>query len=276
MILACALGYYFHDEAFNTRPRRGFNGAGPRPVVENRKPEGKTPTPVPPYADLLMFSLLIVTVDTGLLLTKDWHHNEEDRIRLEQENTQFQLSMLRSQLSPHFFMNTLNNIYGLIDADTKKSKQAVMKLSKLMRYMLYENINGKVSLEKEFEFIRSYVDLMSIRFAEEIDINLDMPENFQETEIPAMLFISYIENAFKHGASYQQKSFIYVMFEIIPGALIFSCINSLVAKKEEPSKGGLGLENNKKRLDLLYQDKYLLSVRETEKMFRVELKIPLD
>ncbi len=293
IIMLSTLAYYFHDIPQKARPRRatdrierrmaeeGINP--PRPdernepprQLEQREPSSKKPSPVPPYADLLMFSLLIVAVDTGLSLTKNWHRNEEDKIRLEKENTKVQLAMLRNQVSPHFFMNTLNNIYALIDTDTQKSKQAVMKLSKLMRYMLYENSNGKVTLSKEFEFIKSYVDLMIIRFDNDINVNLDIPEKYTDVEIPVMLFISYIENAFKYGASYQQKSFIHVIFEVTSDTLSFTCLNSITGKRETKSQGGLGLQNSKQRLELLFNDRYKLSVRETEKIFTVELNIPL-
>ncbi|MEI7727475.1 MAG: sensor histidine kinase, partial [Bacteroidota bacterium] len=194
---------------------------------------------------------------------------------LEKENTRVQLAILRNQISPHFFMNTLNNIYALIDTDTRKSKESVMKLSKLMRYLLYENSNGKVKLSREFEFIKSYVDLMIIRFDNDIIVNLEIPENYADIEIPVMIFISYIENAFKFGASYQQKSFIHVVFEVTDNMLFFTCLNSITRKKEVNRVGGLGLSNSKQRLDLLFKDRYKLSVRETEKIFTVELNIPL-
>ncbi|MDD4554776.1 MAG: histidine kinase [Bacteroidales bacterium] len=275
ILILVTVVYYFHD----TPAGRRFslkNEAMPLIKADGpARPKQRTPTPVPPYADLLMFSLLIVAVDTGLSLTKSWHKSEEDRIRLESENTSVQLAMLRHQISPHFFMNTLNNIYALIDTDSKKSKESVMKLSKLMRYMLYENKAGKVKISREFEFIRSYVDLMIIRFADNIQVTLDIPEKYADDDIPVMLFISFIENAFKHGSSYEQKSFIHLIFEITVDKIIFTCINSNTAKMTPKGDHGLGMENSLKRLELLYGDRYRLSVHETEKTFTVELAIPL-
>jgi hypothetical protein len=273
MILGCTLFYYFHDEV--RTPGRAER-AEKREAPPGNKPLSSKPTPVPPYADLLLFSLLIVAVDTGLSLSKSWHQNEEDRIRLEKENARIQLAGLRNQVSPHFFMNTLNNIYALIDTDTQKSKQAMMKLSKLMRYLLYENQSGKVTLSKEFEFIRSYVDLMTLRFSDEITIHLELPEIFEEVEIPPMLFISYIENAFKHGTSYQHQSYIRIGIEVMPDRLIFTCINSINRSREIHGPGGLGMENSRKRLDLLYRERYTLDVHASEKIFTVELNIPLS
>lgn len=276
MIVFVTVTYYLHDAPTQRRSGKPVDriqeigGSGPS------RPERKNPSAVPPYADLLMFSLLLIAVDTGLSLTKNWHKSEEDRIRLENENTHVQLAMLRHQISPHFFMNTLNNIYALIDTDTKKSKESVMKLSKLMRYMLYENKSGKVNISREFEFIRSYVDLMVIRYANDIQVTLDIPDQFTDKEIPVMMFISFIENAFKHGFSYAQKSFIHIIFEILTNQIVFTCINSNTSGKTTEGDHGLGMENSRKRLDLLYGNRYRLSVHETEKIFSVELTIPLS
>lgn len=274
VILASTLFYYFHDEGRApgrpVRTDRWYSPSG------EEKPLSRLPTPVPPYADLLLFSLLIVAVDTGLSLSKNWHQNEEDRMRLEKENARIHLAGLRNQVSPHFFMNTLNNIYALIDADAQKSKQAMMKLSKMMRYLLYENQGGKVKLSREFEFIRSYVDLMTLRFSDEITIHLELPEIFEDVEIPPMLFISYIENAFKHGTSYQHASYIRIGIEILQDKLIFTCINSINRNREIRDPGGLGLENSRQRLDLLFRERYSLDVHASEKIFTVELNIPLS
>jgi LytS/YehU family sensor histidine kinase len=269
--LVCILGltalftfsYYYVDEILNKKPERKEN-------TENPKPQ-----PIPPFAHLLMYSLLIVGVDTGLMFSKKWNENEEKKNLLEKENAEMQLNILRNQISPHFFMNTLNNIYALIDFNTQEAKGAVMKLSKLMRYMLYENGHGKVKISKEFEFIKSYIDLMKIRFAEEMSIHFIIPDQFQDTEIPPMLFIFYIENAFKYGASYQQQGYINIVFEITDNQLLFTCNNTKNAEASKPGDGGLGLKNNENRLKLLFGNNYKLSVDFTEKLYNVSLAIPL-
>jgi hypothetical protein len=160
LISLFSAAYYFYDKpkpiATERHPPEREKLPPPRTDVYQSDRGDQRPQPVPPYADLLLFSMLIVAVDTGLAFTKQWHSGEEEKVRLEKENVEAQLSMLRNQISPHFFMNTLNNIYALIDSDKDRSKQAVMKLSKLMRYLLYENIEGEVLLSREFDFIRSY------------------------------------------------------------------------------------------------------------------------
>jgi len=246
----------------------------PRPG-EERKPERQTPA-IPPYANLLFLSLMIVAVDTGLSFSKHWHKSEEDKMRLESENSQVRLSMLQHQINPHFFMNTLNNIYSLIGVNNQRPRVAVMKLSKLMRFLLYENKGGKVPLSKELEFIENFVDLMKLRYDESVNIKFERPEKYEEFEIPSLLFISYIENAFKYGISYQQKSYIHIGFKLANDNLIFTCKNSVNIFNNNPNQfGGIGLQNSKHRLDLLYQDTYHLKIDDTDEVFFVELKIPV-
>jgi two-component sensor histidine kinase len=260
IIAVVVISYYYYDEILHSKP------------VQKLAPGH--PTAVPPYAELLMYAVLIVGVDAGLLFSKKWHETEEKKHLLEKKNSDMQLDMLRNQISPHFFMNTLNNIYALIGIDTPKAREAVMKLSRLMRYMLYEHENGKVSLSKEFEFIRSYIDLMRLRFADESVIKLNIPENYEDVKIPALLFISYIENAFKYGASYENECRIRIGFSIENKMLFFNCqnIKQMIVNQEA---GGLGLENSKNRLDLLYGDNYSLKINSNSEIFNVDLKIPL-
>lgn len=260
IIALVVISYYYYDEVLNAKS------------FQKNNPDH--PTPVPPYAELLMYTMLIVGVDAGLLFLKKWHETEEKKHLLEKKNSDMQLDILRNQISPHFFMNTLNNIYALIGIDTPKAREAVMKLSKLMRYMLYENENGQVALSREFEFIRSYIDLMKLRFADESVIRLTLPEKYEDVKIPALLFISYIENAFKYGASYENECRIRIGFSIEESFLCFNCQNiKQVINNQE--KGGLGLENSKNRLDLLFDKKYTLKINSNAEVFNVDLKIPL-
>lgn len=261
IISIASFSYYYYDNVLTSHKEK----------TENTN----KPTPIPPYAHLLMYSLLIAGVDSGLLFSKKWYENEENKHILEVKNAEMQLDMLKSQVSPHFFMNTLNNIYALIDCNTPKAKEAVMKLSKLMRYMLYENEHGKVKISKEFEFITSYIDLMKLRYADDVSIRLIFPEELGNLEIPPMLFICYIENAFKHGVSYQQDSFINIIFEKRENKLHFSATNSRQPETVKHPVGGLGLQNNENRLKLLYADNYSLAINSSDKIFNVSLEIPL-
>jgi hypothetical protein len=262
IIAVSSFSYYYYDNVLSASKAK----------FENTKSD--KPTPIPPYAHLLMYSLLIVGVDSGLMFSKKWYENEEKQYILEKQNSEMQLEMLRYQVSPHFLMNTLNNIYALIDLDSYKAKEAVMKLSKLMRYMLYENENGKVLISKEFEFVQSYIDLMKLRFDKDMIIDLKLPEQCNNFEIPPLLFISFIENAFKHGCGNEQKCKIVISFSFEDKMLVFNCFNLRMNSKTNADKGGLGIENTKNRLNMFYGDKYSLSISSPENFFDVTLKIP--
>jgi hypothetical protein len=255
--------YYYSDEVLHKKPKNHED------LEQNR------PDPVPPYANLLMYSLLIVGVDSGLSFSKKWQENEEKKQQLENENTKIQLDILRNQISPHFFMNTMNNIYGLIDINTTNAKESVMKLSKLMRYMLYENVNGKVKLSKEFDFIKSYTDLMRVRSAENLVIKFTTPETFEDVEIPSMLFISYVENAFKYGVSSQRECRVGIEFSIQNNRLQFTCNNSKNRDFKIQENGGLGLRNSESRLKLLFGNTYTLEIDSFDNLYNVSLIIPL-
>lgn len=257
LIAVCAVIYYYRDLSLSNLGR----------VISNR------PTPIPPYMNFLMSALLIVGVDSGLLFSRKLHENEEKQHCLEKENVDMQLDILRNQISPHFLMNTLNNIYALIDCNTPVAKNAVMRLSKLMRYMLYENGSGRVKLSKEFEFINSYVELMKLRFADEMTLNVSFPEIYHDAEIPPMIFISYIENAFKYGASYQNNCIIDIRFEVLEEKLRFTCTNSYHPERNKLREGGLGMKNNENRLRLLFGDAFHLSTTADEQFFNVSLII---
>jgi hypothetical protein len=263
LIAFFTFSYYYYDIVLNSKPI----------VIQNV--DLNRPTPIPPYAELLIFSVLIVGVDTGLLFSKKWQNNEKERQVLVRKNAEMELEILRNQISPHFFMNTLNNIYALIDFDSPKAKEAVMKLSKLMRYMLYENENGKVKLSKEFEFIKSYIDLMRLRFVDDKIIQYVVPEQYEDIEIPPLLFISFIENAFKHGASYENESEICITFSIDNNTLIFNCENIKHLRFATKEIGGIGMPNSLSRLKLLYGENYFLEIKSTDQKYQVELKIPL-
>lgn len=251
-------------------PPEGRPGPG-RPV----QPARKQSEPLPPYVNLLILSVLVFGFDSGLRITSKWIRSEQDRMQLEKDNIESQLSALKHQISPHFFMNTLNNIYGLIDADSDKSKEAVMKLAKLMRYLLYGSQNGKGMLSKEFEFIKNYIDLMKLRFVEDVEIKLTLPDIYDDVEVPVLIFVSYIENAFKFGTSYERRSYINISFSVENEKLIFECKNSKSQNVFEGPGGGIGLKNSRERLGLIYGSDYNIEVKDLDDSFTVRLIIPL-
>lgn len=243
-----------------------------RSLPPNPQPKGG---PVPPFANLVIFSFLLVGFDTGLMTIFRLTKSERKRAILEKQNADVQLAFLRNQVSPHFFMNTLNNIHSLIDVDSEEAKDSIIRLSKLMRHLLYDSEIERIPIRKEIEFVKNYVDLMKLRYSEKVKITLNIPEQLSDKSIPPLLFTSYLENAFKHGISYQHSSFINIKFLINDDQLDFDVKNSNpdLAKKDEPS--GIGVANSRKRLDLIYGETYSLKIEDKKDEYHVHLTIPL-
>ena len=230
--------------------------------------------------DVLSIVVLLLMFGANLG-TKYYFRSRSDQRKLEdleKQNLEQQLEYLKYQINPHFFMNTLNNIHALVDIDPSKAQETIRELSKMMRFVLYEGDKRGVPLTKEFEFIRTYTKLMQLRYTDKVRITVDMPNEAPDVTIPPLMLISFIENAFKHGISYQHDSFIEIKLELISSPahyLAFTCLNS---KAETPNqeKGGVGLANVKKRLDLLYDKSYTLNIKDEADIYIVELKLPLQ
>lgn len=238
-------------------------------------PVNNPPHNLPPFANLLILSVLVVGFDTGLRTSTKWAKNEKEKLKLSKENMESKLAFLQNQISPHFFMNTLNNIHALVDIDTEEAKEAIIKLSKLMRYMLYESNSSKISLHQEMEFIKSYVELMKLRLTDQVELVVDIPNILPKVNIPPLLTISFIENAFKYGISYETASFVHIKVNISENRLYFKIENSINLKNTKEKKSGIGLDNTKKRLELLFGKDYELSIKNDDKKFEVNLNIPI-
>ena len=267
-LIARSAFFSFADPGITTSPE------GLRPPDLN-SPNSKPPFMV--FADNLIICILLVGTGTTIKLMAKWLSEEKLRKDAEKEQLKTNLALLRHQVSPHFFMNTLNNIHSLIEIDSEKAQDAVVRLSTLMRYLLYDSAQSTIELKKEIEFINSFISLMQLRHSDEVEVTVVIPEQVPDTKIPPMLFISLLENAFKHGVSYPQKSYIY--FELRFSSTFLTCIikNSKhkVAANYEGEYSGIGLENIKDSLKLLYEDNFQLNIKDKESEFEVDLKIPL-
>lgn len=235
----------------------------------------RVPEPIPPYMNILIFSILLVGFDTGLRLSVKLTRSEQEKSMLEKENTETQLNMLRNQVSPHFFMNTLNNIHALVDINTVEAKEAIIRLSNLMRYLLYDTESGVSSLKNELEFLQSYIDLMKLRFTSNVTISVSLPEKIADKQIPPLLFTAFVENAFKHGISYKTTSFVTIDVTVDENRLIFQVRNSLSDQSKPAGSSGIGIENARKRLDLLFGEQYHLDIVKGEHEFFVYLSVPI-
>ena len=247
---------------------------GQRPPHRNHQPG---PPPIVGEHDILAIAVLILMFIANLGV-KAYFRSMNDQKRLavlEHENLEQQLEYLRYQINPHFFMNTLNNIHALVDIDPEQAKDTILELSKMMRFVLYEGNKKGVPLSREFDFIRHYVTLMQLRYTDKVKIALNLPQESPDRQIPPLILITFIENAFKHGVSYQRESFIEANVVVEGEKLRFTCRNSKADRPNE-EKGGVGLANVRKRLDLLYDNNYTLNINDTTDIYHVELVIPLS
>jgi len=224
----------------------------------------------------VLVSVLVIGFNAAIKLMVKWQKEEQKNRILEKEKLQAELAFLRNQVSPHFFMNTLNNIHALIDIDTEDAKESIVKLSRMMRYLLYDSERGKTTLETELEFIKGYVELMKLRLLPNVEITLSFPEDIPGIQIPPLLFISLIENAFKYGISYREKSFIVIELKVEKDSLDFKVRNSLHQHNLQNEAGGIGLTNMRKRLELLFGTDFVFTADEKEHVFEARVIIPTN
>jgi two-component system, LytTR family, sensor kinase len=198
---------------------------------------------------------------------------EEEEVRLKTE-----LSLLRSQISPHFIFNVLNSIIYLIKKEPKNAEQVTLELSSLFRYMLYESEFKQVSIEKEIEYLKTYIRLQQIRFGDDVKIDLEIDQDLEESiQIEPMLLIPFVENAFKHGVSIVRDPEIKIsLIQDQKGRLVFKVINKttgLVDSAKKVTGSGIGLKNVKRRVELLYKDQHSLELKNSNGTFEAQLTL---
>jgi two-component system LytT family sensor kinase len=229
---------------------------------------------------LVMMTLMIVGISTSVTLIQKWQADKQLREALEKERIGSELSFLKAQINPHFFFNTLNNIYALTHVDVENSRRALHKLSRMMRYLLYDTQAGITPLSKEVSFIVDYLELMKLRLNDTTKVSFEGPLLNQDIQIAPMLFLPYIENAFKHGVSAVERSVIAIELSLEDKVLEMKVTNTIFNENADivDSYGGIGLSNTKRRLDLLYPGKHTFSAHKTEESneFVVHLTLTLD
>ena len=221
----------------------------------------------------ILLGIFMTSVNSMIKLLYEGMRREVVMEELKRHNLQAEIDYLKYQVNPHFFMNTLNNIHALIDIDTEEAKSSLIELSKMMRYVLYESGEERISLKQDLQFIENYIRLMQIRYTEELEIKIDYPkEKVSRVSIPPLLLIVFVENAFKHGVG-TEPGYIHIRIELVNEKICCTVANS-----KRPRKGnhqpGIGLSNVSKRLQLIYGENYALSIRDLEESYTVQLTIP--
>ena len=225
----------------------------------------------------ILTNVSIIVIGFAYRLLLIWFQQEKIRAELENQKLKAELSFLKMQVNPHFLFNALNNIYSLaVIEDSKKTGTSILKLSELMRYMLYEkeDTESKVSLDKEIHHINSYIDLEKLRHPGDIYVNFSIEGDINGKRIAPLLIFPLIENSFKHGVLTQKDKPVNVDLKITDKQLNFS-ITNFNNGYEKDTVGGIGLQNVKKRLDLIYGDRYKLDINKTDDKFNVNLLLPL-
>lgn len=226
----------------------------------------------------VMSSFLFLAIGTSIKVTEQWYFNEKERKEMENQKLTAELSFLKQQINPHFFFNTLNNIYSLSTRKSEKTPEAIIKLSLLMRYIIYESDKPLVPLQKELEYINNYVELQRLRIKDNVKITYTIKGDSHDIMIEPLLMLPFIENAFKHGIDYSNDCAIFIEVEIQDKMIRLVVENPLV-KKSQPTNGdssGIGLANSRKRLQLLYPGRHELNITEADERFRAELVLKLQ
>jgi two-component system LytT family sensor kinase len=224
-----------------------------------------------------LFCFAVLAVGTSIKVTEGWYQNEKLKKDMENQKLGAELSLLKSQINPHFFFNTLNSIYSLAIIKSDKTPEAVVKLSELMRYIIYETERKLVPLSKEVEYIANYIELQRLRLPEEIKVSLKAELGNDDAVIEPLLLLPFVENAFKHGVDIEKGGKISITIKRIGNELRLIVQNPLVDNNinDKEVQSGIGMINTLKRLQLLYQDNYTFTAGPVNENYVVSLVLKL-
>ncbi|MBE0649606.1 MAG: histidine kinase [Bacteroidales bacterium] len=218
--------------------------------------------------------LLGFLIGTVLCETREWYKQDRKRKEMEKEKLVSELSFLKSQVNPHFLFNSLNGIYALAIKKSDKTPDALLQLSDLLRHMLYDADHGNVLLKKEVDYLKNYIQLQRLRLPSEAKISFDVEGDLSSKTIEPLLFIPFVENAFKHGVD-SEGADIRIKLSVKGNHLAFEVVNRISHAKSKDASSGIGLANVKKRLELHYGDDYVLNYDTSKGFFKVNLHLNL-
>jgi two-component system, LytTR family, sensor kinase len=270
---AITKAFFTNDSAFSAKsPVAVF---GPPLTVNENFILG---VPVTLYGEFLRralsSSLIVILLGLFIRLTYSLIKSQNEKKALENANLNAELTFLKSQINPHFLFNTLNSIYSEAHSKSVNTEYSILKLSDMLRYMLYDTRVEKIALEKDIQYISNYLDLQRLRILNKVTINYTVKGNTNNLSIAPLLLITYIENVFKHGISYKAASSIIITITIFDKTLTLHVSNPII-KQDTFDTDGIGLKNTKRRLDLLYPDRYILDINTTDNNYTVDLTLNL-
>lgn len=263
---------FFIPEFQNMGPNRTINSG--KEILTNPGLKRKQPfflKAVPSF-----FYILIITISTIIKTLSELYNNQQNKLIAETHRTATELNYLRKQTNPHFLFNSLNSIYSLAYKKSDLVPDAIVTLSEMMRYMLYETDNKSVFLEKEINYIKNYLELQKLRLNNIENITINIHGETKNKFIEPLLLISFIENAFKYGTDYKGTAFVKIKITIEDTILDFWVENKIENHWKDPENSGIGMTNIESRLNLLYPNAHQLTIIETDSNYSVHLNLKLD
>jgi hypothetical protein len=281
----------FRSQFREAAPAEGFSRFSPRENHFGDRFNGGPPPPGRDYDQKIaglpgfiffmtlrkaIFSALLILLASGFIkIALEWFKAEKRREELEKEKLNAELGFLKSQVNPHFLFNSLNSIYALANRKADETQTAILQLSQMMRYMIYESNTSTVALEKELDYLQNYINLKKLRLTPHVQVNYIIEGDAAGLQIEPMLLIPFVENAFKHGISYSEDCTIQIKISLMQRKLYLEVSNKVFRQQQE-EVGGIGLENVQKRLALLYPDQqHTLHINQENNIYSVSLSVSL-
>ena len=226
----------------------------------------------------LLITMFVLGISTSITVVQKWQYDAQIRQTLEQQRITAELSVLKAQINPHFFFNTLNNIYALTLLDGEQAREAIHRLSRMMRYVLYDSAGGHTLLSQEIAFVQDYITLMQLRLDDRVTVTFERPEPGHDVPVAPMLLLPFLENAFKHGVAATEASRIFVALRQPTSDIVELEVRNtkfILPSTDLAGSNGIGLANTRRRLDLLYPDQFTLLVDDhtPANEFRVHLTL---
>jgi sensor histidine kinase YesM len=225
---------------------------------------------------LFLETNFMVAIAFAIKIVKKWFEQQTEKHEMEKQNLKKELHLLKAQLQPHFLFNTMNNLYSLSVAESAKTSEGIAKMAALLQSVLYECNESEITLEKEIKLIENYVELERLRYGSELNLRFKKTGPVEKWKIAPMLLFTFVENCFKHGGRRKNGKFeIEIILIVSNEKLLFQTENSLPAQKKvsEISTGGVGVRNAKKRLEILYKNRYRLAINENAQTWKVSLEL---
>jgi len=229
-----------------------------------------------PYVMTAIISFTFFLLGGILGVTKDFYRREKKNKEKEVQRKETELQFLRAQLNPHFLFNSLNSIYSLVRNKAQDAPEAVITLAELMRYMLYEAKQEEVLLSKEIDYIKNFVALQLLRLSDSENVKLKISGQYNDKKLPPLLLVPFVENAFKYGTDFKGATYVDIKLEVIGDNLFFLIENKVGTFKKDDKNSGIGLENIKNRLLLLYPNEHSLKIDKANGFYKVALEISLS